>query len=235
VSQSPEVFGVSVKAVQSVDVIEFLWASLALFDDDAGQPDMAMIYRPPLRPDLHTVAEARERILQRLAETPDGAVLDRFLPDMPASAEGETYSQLRRRSAWSGTFTASLELARQGKVVLAQGEAFAPIHLSSCSDRETWPGLGRPQNLANYGNPAPDVADLAGSYAMSLAKAHAFVDGNKRPAWATSRAFLRLNGYTVQFEKMSSVLLMVDAADDKIDETALASWFRARLIRLSKG
>jgi hypothetical protein len=53
--------------------------------------------------------------------------------------------------------------------------------------------------------------------------------------WATSRAFLRLNGYTVQFEKMSSVLLMVDAADDKIDETALASWFRARLIRLSKG
>jgi segregation and condensation protein A len=136
----PEIFGVSVETAEVVDVIEFLWASLALFDDDAGEPDTTSVYRPPLRLELHTVANARERILQQLAETPDGAVLDRFLPDMPVSAEGEAYSQLRRRSAWSSTFTASLELARQGEVALAQGEAFAPIHLSSCSDRETWPG-----------------------------------------------------------------------------------------------
>ena len=66
---------------------------------------------------------------------PDGAVLERFLPDMPASAEGETYSQLGRRSAWSSTFTASLELARQGDVVLEQDAAFESIHVSPSSNR----------------------------------------------------------------------------------------------------
>jgi chromatin segregation and condensation protein Rec8/ScpA/Scc1 (kleisin family) len=36
----------------------------------------------------------------------------------------------KRRSTWSSTFTASLELARQGDVVLGQGEAFKPIHIA---------------------------------------------------------------------------------------------------------
>ena len=55
----------------AIDVIEFLWASLALFDDEEP-PDTATAYRPaPLR--LHTVAEARARILRRLKEQPDGA------------------------------------------------------------------------------------------------------------------------------------------------------------------
>jgi segregation and condensation protein A len=127
VSQSPEIFGVSVETAGVVDVIEFLWASLALFDDEP-LPDMANVYRPP-PPPLYTVAAARERILRRLAAIPDGAPLDRFLPDMPDSNEVEAPSRLRRRSAWSSTFTASLELARQGDVVLAQARDFESIHV----------------------------------------------------------------------------------------------------------
>jgi segregation and condensation protein A len=124
----PEVFGVSVEAGQAVDVIEFLWASLVLFDDPE-QPETRPLYRP--RPvELYAVAEARDRIRQRLAETPDGAPLDRFLPDPPETAENGALAKLRRRSAWSSTLIASLELAKQGEVKLGQGEDFEPIHVA---------------------------------------------------------------------------------------------------------
>ena len=93
--------------------------------------------------------------------------------------------------------------------------------------------LGRPQHLVAYGVPEPDIADLAALYAVGIAKAHAFVDGNKRTAWASARAFLRLNGFTLRFEKTAAVLLMVDIADDRVDQTAVAAWFRDRLVPLS--
>ena len=37
--------------------------------------------------------------------------------------------RLRRRSDWSRTLIAGLELAKQGEVVLGQGEDFQPIYL----------------------------------------------------------------------------------------------------------
>ena len=67
------------KPTTTVDVTEFLWACLALFDDDAEGLDTTAVYLPPWR-DLHTVANARERILRLLAETPEGAPLASFLP-----------------------------------------------------------------------------------------------------------------------------------------------------------
>jgi segregation and condensation protein A len=125
----PEVFGVSVEGAHAVDVIEFLWASLALFDDDAESPDTASVYRPPPRLELYAVAEARDRILRRLAETPEGGSLDRFLPDMPDMPGSGTRHLLRRRSAWSSTFVASLELVKQGDIALAQEDAWIPIEV----------------------------------------------------------------------------------------------------------
>ena len=53
--------------------------------------------------------------------------------------------------------------------------------------------LARPQNLAAYGN--PDIADLAASYAVGIARNHAFLDGNKRTAWVVAETFLLKNGY----------------------------------------
>src|SRR5271165_6909472 len=124
----PEVFGVSVEAGQAIDVVEFLWASMALFDDDAA-PDTAPVYRP-LHLELYAVAEARERILRRLAEAPDGISLGQLLPDPAAVSESEPQQALRRRSAWSSTLIASLELAKQGDVVLGQESDFQPIHVA---------------------------------------------------------------------------------------------------------
>jgi segregation and condensation protein A len=125
----PEVLGVSVKAEPAIDVIAFLWASLALFDDGTTEADPAPVSRPrPL--ELYAVAEARQRILQRLAGARDGVPLERLLPDPPARSEHGAPETLRRRSAWASTLTAGLELARQGDVVLVQNADFCPVHVS---------------------------------------------------------------------------------------------------------
>jgi death on curing protein len=42
--------------------------------------------------------------------------------------------------------------------------------------------LAPPQQLAHYGDPAPDAADLAAAYAYGLVRGHGFSDGNKRIA-----------------------------------------------------
>ena len=121
----PEIFGVAVEAGQAIDVVEFLWASMALFDD-AAEPETETIYQPRLFPELYAVAEARARILQRLADLPEGGSLAALLPE----TGGATGSELRRRSAWSSTLAASLELAKQGDVTLAQDTDFQPIHVA---------------------------------------------------------------------------------------------------------
>ena len=40
--------------------------------------------------------------------------------------------------------------------------------------------IARPQQLFAYGDPPPDLADLAASLAFGLARNHPFSDGNKR-------------------------------------------------------
>jgi segregation and condensation protein A len=122
----PEFFGVSVDAGPAIDVVEFLWAGMALFEDTEA-PDAAPVYRPPLHLELYVAVEAQARILHRLADAPDGHRLDALLPP---EAAGAPRSILRQRSAWSSTLIASLELAKQGEVVLRQDAAFQPIHVA---------------------------------------------------------------------------------------------------------
>ena len=55
--------------------------------------------------------------------------LDQLLPDLPAPG-APPESELRRRSRWTSTLVASLELAKQGDIVLAQEEPFSPIQVS---------------------------------------------------------------------------------------------------------
>jgi death-on-curing protein len=54
--------------------------------------------------------------------------------------------------------------------------------------------LARPQNLAAYGDPPPDLAALAASYAFGIARNHPFIDGNKHVALVAARTFLLING-----------------------------------------
>jgi segregation and condensation protein A len=128
---APDRLGFYAEPEGEVDVIAFLWASLSLFEDDAEQLDTVARYRPSWT-DLYSVAEARDRILRILGEGGDGEILGHFLPEQPATADAGVPPEdtLRLSSAWATTFSASLELAKQGDVALAQAEAFSSVHVS---------------------------------------------------------------------------------------------------------
>jgi len=126
---TPDRAAASRGARPEVDVVEFLWACLALFEDVADRADTAPRYQPrPMA--LHSVADARARILRLLAAAGDGQALGQLLPNAPATQDNAYQSKLMERSAWASTFAASLELAKQGEVALDQDGCFAPIHVS---------------------------------------------------------------------------------------------------------
>jgi len=85
-------------------------------------------------------------------------------------------------------------------------------------------GCTRPMNLAAYGD--PDAFEIAAAYAYGIAKAHAFVDGNKRTAFVAAFTFLRLNGVFVRPDPAFGVRKMEDLASDKVSEAEFAAWLR---------
>jgi death on curing protein len=88
--------------------------------------------------------------------------------------------------------------------------------------------LARPLNLAAYG--APDMADLAASYGVGLAKNHAFVDGNKRAAFLAVGLFMALNGHRLVTTQADATLTMLGVAAGTLDDVQLASWIRQHAV-----
>jgi death-on-curing protein len=84
--------------------------------------------------------------------------------------------------------------------------------------------LARPRNLAAYSS--PDLADLAASYAVGIARNHAFIDGNKRSAWVVAETFLMKNGYELTASDRDGVITMLAVAGGSMPEQDLAAWFR---------
>ena len=125
----PEILGTCLADEAEVDVVEFLWAAMALFDDDLPQADTAAQYQPHCL-DLHSIPDARLRILQLLAEAPDERSLDQLLPEQAVEDGVQIGNFPKRRSAWTSTFVAGLELAKQGHVVLDQVDAFSLIRFN---------------------------------------------------------------------------------------------------------
>jgi segregation and condensation protein A len=66
-----------------------------------------------------TLEDAIERVARLVGSAIDWMAIERFLP--------ETDDPQFRRSALASSFVATLELARQGRLQLAQEEAFAPL------------------------------------------------------------------------------------------------------------
>lgn len=140
-------------AGRAVDVVGFLWATLDLLDGEDTRPDAAAAYAPP-RPALHSVGDARARILRLLGTSLQPQPLARLLPG-PTSGEGTAPARagapltprdaLLRRSGWASAFAASLELAKQGQVTLTQDEGFAPILVRATTEPSTdSPCVGHP-------------------------------------------------------------------------------------------
>ncbi|MCF8495613.1 MAG: type II toxin-antitoxin system death-on-curing family toxin [Alphaproteobacteria bacterium] len=93
--------------------------------------------------------------------------------------------------------------------------------------------LARAQNLFFYADKAVDMAALAAAYAYGIATNHPFLDGNKRTAHVAARTFLRLNGYDLQASKEEKYLTVMALAAGKLDEAALAQWFRENTVKRS--
>jgi death-on-curing protein len=87
--------------------------------------------------------------------------------------------------------------------------------------------LGRPRNHAAY-EPSAALESLAALYGVGVAKAHAFVDGNKRIAFAVMVAFLRAHGRSLDATEAEATAMMLGVASSKIDEQALEQWLIAR-------
>lgn len=87
--------------------------------------------------------------------------------------------------------------------------------------------LARPVNLALY--EPPDVAALAASYGVGLAKNHPFVDGNTRAAFLAVGLFLMANGYRLRATQAEATLTVLSVAASEMDETSFAAWLRAHI------
>jgi death on curing protein len=70
--------------------------------------------------------------------------------------------------------------------------------------------VGRPQTTVFGADAYPDVHSKAAALMHSLARNHAFVDGNKRIAWLSAGAFYWING------------LLLDAPDDPAYDLVIA-------------
>jgi death-on-curing protein len=90
--------------------------------------------------------------------------------------------------------------------------------------------LARPQQLASYGAPPPDAADLAAAYGFGLARNHPFVDGNKRTAFVAVELFLLLNGQRLAASDADCVMTMLALAAGELTESDFAAWLRRQLL-----
>jgi death on curing protein len=95
--------------------------------------------------------------------------------------------------------------------------------------------LARPQHCHAYGEPPPDLADLAASLAFGIARNHPFVDGNKRTAHVCYRVFLRLNGADLAASDEDKYVAMLQLAAGDLDEAAFAAWLRPRITAPAAG
>lgn len=89
--------------------------------------------------------------------------------------------------------------------------------------------LARPQQLQAYGDPPPDLSDLAAALAYGLACNHPFADGNKRTAAVCCEAFVELNGATIEADDLELFPEYLALAEGKLAERDFAAWLRAKL------
>ena len=95
-------------------------------------------------------------------------------------------------------------------------------------------GLMRAQNLHAYGDPPPDIADLAAVYAGGIVLNHPFVDGNKRTGFMLAYTFICDNGYTFTATEVDAVLWTLKLAARACEEKDYAGWLRANMKKVRK-
>jgi death-on-curing protein len=90
--------------------------------------------------------------------------------------------------------------------------------------------LNRPRSAAHYEN--ADIITQAARLTVGLAKAHPFVDGNKRTALRCLEIFLSLNGLKIQGDMLEVARLLEQIAGEDTDagDARLEAWLREHVI-----
>jgi death-on-curing protein len=89
--------------------------------------------------------------------------------------------------------------------------------------------LARPRQLQAYGDPRPDLADLAASLAYGIARNHPFVDGNKRTAAVCCETFVEMNAAAIEADDLDLYRQYLALAEGKLTERDFAEWLRERM------
>ena len=92
--------------------------------------------------------------------------------------------------------------------------------------------VARPRTTVFGDDAYPDLYTKVAALLHSLARNHAFVDGNKRVSWLAAGAFYRLNGYDLDAPDDPAYDLVISVATGALDvpeiAAALAGWVRPR-------
>ena len=115
---APETFRALINPVLEVTLFDLLKA----YGDNKRRIEGGTLHIEAF--EIFTVEDALHRLQSLLGSTPDWESLWQFLPD-------GVLKGLIQRSAIASTFTASLELAREGKIKLRQSGPFGPIYLKA--------------------------------------------------------------------------------------------------------
>ncbi|MGE0714754.1 MAG: ScpA family protein [Alphaproteobacteria bacterium] len=97
-----------------------LYELLKAYSEHRVRVDAAVLQIDPV--ELYSMDDALRRLSALVGRTPDWQTLASFLPD-------DLKPGIVARSALAAMFAASLEMARDGRIVLRQDEMFGPIHL----------------------------------------------------------------------------------------------------------
>ena len=95
--------------------------------------------------------------------------------------------------------------------------------------------LARPQQRHAYGDPPPDLAELAAALAFGLARNHPFVDGNKRTAVVACETFILLNDAALEASDDELYPRYLGLAEGSLDEAGFADWLRTKIVAKPAG
>ena len=93
--------------------------------------------------------------------------------------------------------------------------------------------LSRPQNRHAYESEAT-LFDLAASVCHGICKNHPFLDGNKRTALLSARAFMFLNGQVFEPREVDEYWNLIAISESTLGGPSSAGWFREGSISFAR-
>lgn len=120
---TPESFGYTSTTRYNVTLFDLLSA----YGDQARRSNIKTLRVAPT--ELYSMDQAIQRLTAMLGRMPDWSNLMQFLP---MELRGDVVS----RSALAATFLAALQLTKEGRLRIRQGEMFGPVYIRAATDLE---------------------------------------------------------------------------------------------------